>query len=359
MFAKIEDFEPVVAQLVKAGAREPYDWDAYAESFFPAASKLMIEGEEAERAGKPETASQLYLRASALYRIARFPIPRSPQQKVAWERNKIAALKGISLFKDPVQEVHVEHIHAIEGDGKRIPIYFAVPPGASKESPVPCVIIMTGLDGYRTELILWEKLFRSKGCALIVVEIPGTGDSPALKNDPVSPDREWSSLLDWIETQPTVDPKRLVVWGFSTGGYYSLRIAHTHADRLLGAVSLGGGCHRMFDREWTEAVNHLEYPFDLADSMAYKFGYPDVESYIQDARGKFSLLEAGILDMPCTRLLCINGMLDEIFPVEDYMLALQHGSPKETRFVPGTKHMGEPTSFGLILPWIEHLIWGQ
>ena len=47
----------------------------------------------------------------------------------------------------------------------------------------------------------------------------------------------------------------------STGGYYGMRIAHTHADRLLAVVSQGGGSRRMFAPEWIEAQNQMEYPY--------------------------------------------------------------------------------------------------
>ena len=131
---------------------------------------------------------------------------------------------------------------------------------------MPVVLIFTGLDGYRTELACWQEGWRLKGVATIIVEIPGTGDSPALPGDPTSPDREWSSVLDWIDEQPGLDNTKVVNWGFSTGGYYSIRLAHTHKDRVFACISLGGGAHHMFDREWLDEVNHLEYPFEYAKS---------------------------------------------------------------------------------------------
>ncbi|KAL9062854.1 MAG: hypothetical protein Q9157_008585 [Trypethelium eluteriae] len=215
---------------------------------------------------------------------------------------------------------------------------------------------MTGLDGYRTELAVWIEGWRQLGVAALVVEIPGTGDSPALANDPTSPERQWSSLLDWVGQQEAVDQKRVAVWAFSTGGYYAIRLAHTHPERLAGVVALGGGCHHMFDGEWLDEVNHLEYPFDLATTLAYKFGYgSDLEAFKREAK-KFSLLEDGTLDRPkCARLLLVNGTEDEIFPVDDYYLALQHGPVKEARFVPERKHMGEPESFFIILEWLYKL----
>lgn len=124
------------------------------------------------------------------------------------------------------------------------------------------MIIMTGLDGYRTELVVWAEGWRQVGVACMVVEIPGTGDSPATPDDPKSPDREWSSLLDWVEAQESIDQSRKCVWAFSTGGFYAIRLAHTHPNRLQGVVALGGGTHHMFDPQWLDNVNHLEYPFE-------------------------------------------------------------------------------------------------
>ncbi|KAK4990613.1 hypothetical protein LTR66_006756 [Elasticomyces elasticus] len=262
-----------------------------------------------------------------------------------------------SLREHPVHEVFIPHKHAIAGEGQHIPVYYQLPSGASRSSPAPLVIIFTGLDGYRTELAVWMEGWRQRGVGTVVVEIPGTGDSPALKDDPTSPDRQWSSLLDWVDEQEDVDHRKVCVWAFSTGGYYGIRLAHTHSDRLAGVVALGGGTHHMFDPEWLDNVNHLEYPFDLATTLAYKFGYgDDLESFKREASDKFSLLKDGTLDKPtCSRLLLVNGTDDEIFPIDDYYLCLLHGPLKEVRFLNGRKHMGEPESFVLILKWIYDL----
>jgi len=166
------------------------------------------------------------------------------------------------MREHPTKEIQVPHKHAGAGEGSTIPVYLTLPETASSSSPAPLILIMTGLDGYRTELAVWSEGWRRIGCACMVVEIPGTGDSPADRNDPTSPDREWSSLLEWIATQPEIDAKKIVVWAFSTGGFYAIRLAHTHPDKLLGTVALGGGVHHMFDPEWLSEVNHLEYPFE-------------------------------------------------------------------------------------------------
>jgi hypothetical protein len=359
MFGTASDFEPIVAEMVKNNMREPYDWDAYARMYFPQAEKLASIAREAEAKGETEKASEYYLRSSAVYRIARFPAPRSEMQREAWKRGKEVCIKGLGMREHPVKEVLIPHVHGNESEGKEIPVYYMLPSTASPSAQVPLLIIFTGLDGYRTELAVWMEGFRRIGVATVVLEIPGTGDCPAAASDPTSPDRLYSSLLDWVSAQPALDAAKTAIWAFSTGGYYAIRVAHTHASRLAGVVALGGGCHHMFDRAWLDHVNHLEYPFDLADTLAYKFGYgADVERFKAEASSTFSLLNDGTLDSKqCARLLLVNGTEDEIFPIDDYYLALQHGEPKEARFVPGVKHMGEPQSFFIILKWLYKL-WG-
>ncbi|PVH94696.1 alpha/beta-hydrolase [Periconia macrospinosa] len=354
MFSTASDFEPVVSELVAKGFKEPYNWDEYAKVYFPQAERLADVAREAQAKGEKEKASEYFLRASAVYRISRFPAPRSEVQREAWRIGKEYALTGLGLRPHPVHEVQIPHTHRLPNEGATIPAYHLVPSTATPQSPSPLLIIFTGLDGYRTELAVWMEGWRQNGVATLILEIPGTGDCPAAPSDPKSPDRLYTSLFEWIGQQNRIDQSKVAVWAFSTGGFYAIRVAHTHADKLAGVVALGGGCHYMFTPKWLDHVNHLEYPFDLANTLAYKWGYGnDVESFKRDALSKFSLLNDGTLDTPtCARLLLVNGTEDEIFPIDDYYLALQRGPPKEARFVEGVKHMGEPMSFFVILKWL-------
>lgn len=164
-------------------------------------------------------------------------------------------------------EVEIPHdAHAAANDvGAFLPGFYHLPAHAGAGRQVPLVIVFTGLDGYRTELAVWKDGWARLGVALLIVEIPGTGDNPGDPADPEAPDRVWSSMFDWVARQEGIDQGRVVNWGFSTGGYYSIRVAHTHASRLKGVVALGGGCHHMFDPEWLEAADSLEYPFEYVD----------------------------------------------------------------------------------------------
>lgn len=169
--------------------------------------------------------------------------------------------KIISYWPSPPYEVIIPHKYAIEGEGREISVFVRVPEHASASSPVPCTLMITGLDGYKCDPPPRVTSYQFEhGWAYVATDIPGSGDAPALKNDPLSPDRMWSSILDWINENPLFDNDNIAAWGLSTGGYYGLRIAHTHADRLKGVIAQGAGCHKVFEREWIEASNNAEYP---------------------------------------------------------------------------------------------------
>jgi hypothetical protein len=54
----------------------------------------------------------------------------------------------------------------------------------------------------------------------------------------------------------------------------------------------------------------------------------------------------------------LQGILDDVFPIEDSYLALQHGSIKDARFLPGLKHLGEPFASPIIFEWMSS-VFGQ
>jgi hypothetical protein len=86
----------------------------------------------------------------------------------------------------------------------------------------------------------------------------------------------------------------------------------------------------MFDPPWIGASNQMEYPFALADALAYKFGYrgaDPIAMYTAEAR-KFSLLDSGVLEHPSCKLLVIDGMEDSIFPIEDNFIVGIRGDKK-------------------------------
>ena len=371
--ADVADFDLIFEELVKRSNDDPdvlHRPDDYAKPFFPIAQQLASQAEAAATRGDDDGARTLFLRAAAVYRIARFPINRSPLTQEAWEKGKAAYEKGGRLLDPPSVPVAVPFAHADTSAGDSddaIPAYLRLPRGEKPANGWPVVLFICGLDAYRTDHTPRTQQHVDHGCATLSFEIPGTGDCPAAPNDPASPDRLMSSVLDWVaasEFQYGFDVSKIIARGISTGGYYAFRTAHIHANRLFAAVAQGGGCHHMFDPEWIGAQDQMEYPFALAEALAYKFGYRDddypaaVARYAAEAR-KFSLVDSCIVGTPTCKLLAINGMEDSIFPIEDTLLVAMQGDKKDLVARGDRGHMGNPGAEDIIYQWIDNAVAGK
>ncbi len=372
--AWVGDFDPVFAKLrIFSGddpdflIREP---DEYARAFLPVGEELVSAAQKSAAEGSVVEARDLYLRAAAVYRIARFPIIRSPLTREAWETGKAAYELAGRLLSPPSAPVTMPFIHsdADAGDSPAaIPAYLRIPEGTRPVGGWPVVLVICGLDAYRTDHTQRTQAHVDRGFAALSFEIPGTGDCPAAPNDPASADRLMGSILDWVaDSAPEYgfNPGKIFARGISTGAYYAMRVAHTHAGRLTGAVAQGLGCHHMFDAGWIHAQDQMEYPFGLANALAYKFGYRHtdtataVENYAADA-SKFSLATSGLLRAPACKLLVINGMEDSIYPSEDSILAATQGTGKDLVARGNRRHMGNPGAGEIIYEWFGKALAGR
>ena len=252
--------------MVKNNINDGYSAE-YTESFLGVANRLIAEFDAAVSQGKTADAVSLGLRAACILRIARFPYV-SPSddtgtKRQAFELQKRIYLRAVSMLDSPITEVSIPFVHRRQvEEGPSIPIYQRLPSGASADTPCPVILMLTGLDGYRTDNTVLTDLLISKGWAILLCEIPGTADCPADPKDASSPDRLWSSVLDWMETQGRFDMGKIVIWGVSAGGYYAVRSATTHSTRLRGAVAQGAGTHHFLSREWLSRIDGHEYPFE-------------------------------------------------------------------------------------------------
>lgn len=174
-------------------------------------------------------------------------------------------MKAASKWEEPITEHLIPHTAATGKDRDTIPLYVRMPKPSLARYPVhprvPVVLLITGLDGYRPDNTQRSQEFISRGWGTVIVEIPGTADSPADPADVESGDRLWTSVLDWMKGTGKFDMGRVLVWGLSCGGYSAVRVAHTHRERVRGAVGQGSGTHWFFGREWIERADGHEYPF--------------------------------------------------------------------------------------------------
>jgi pimeloyl-ACP methyl ester carboxylesterase len=352
---KFVDFESVFNHLLENNVNDPYD-DAWANAFLPTAERLVSEAGAAEKMDK-QKAIELYKRANAVYRISRFPYLNHTQVKIkAYEAQKKAYLQGARLWDVPVEEVIIPFKHKSGRDGAEIPLYTRIPPSASKDKPVSVILLITGLDGHRPDNTERTEDFLQRGWATVICDIPGVADCPVDKRDPNASDRYFDTILEYIASTPEFNSQKVIVWGLSAGGYYAIRLAHTHASKLAGAVGHGAGTHHYIGKEWLEHVHHHEYPFSLREAYLGKYGYDTWDELLEKCQKEYSLVLNKIVDKKSCRLLLVNGTLDGCMPIEDSSLLAEYGSPKEFRFVQGRYHMGYPEANSYVFPWLESVM---
>lgn len=261
-----EDFEPIFQQLIANNINDAFS-DAYTNTFLPIAEALEQQATEALNNAHNDRAAGLFRRAAVVLRISRFPYvshaskPSSSLKRLAFERQKAVYLKAASLWNPIIKEEVIPHTHAAGKDGPSIPLYIRLPNEANASNRVPVVLLMTGLDGYRPDNSQRTHEIINRGWATVICEIPGTADSPADPADPESPDRLWNSVLDYMAQRPEFDMSRVAAWGLSAGGFYAIRAACMHRERLVGCVAHGPGSHHFLGEEWLSRVNDHEYPF--------------------------------------------------------------------------------------------------
>src|SRR5437763_649941 len=165
-------------------------WSAIADRYANSAKT-----EETSDKGK---AQQDYLMAWRYYSFARWPTPNSPGKQKAYQ-NALAAFRNYSRFLDPPMETV-----RIPFEGKEITGYLRLPSGVR---PAPLVLTISALDSRKEESAQADAPVLRNGIGFFAVDMPGTGEAP-IKVD-VGAERMFSRILDYVETRPEIDSKRV------------------------------------------------------------------------------------------------------------------------------------------------------
>lgn len=319
------------------------DRDHWAETFSRYAKRYEDLAQAADAAGDTNAARENYFCAYNWYRIARYPAPNSQGKRLAYARYKANFLSAARYFDPPLEEVTMP-FSGRPGEGQVVVGYLRKPPVSGS---LPVVVVWGGIDGFkedrRAEPLLAHNL------AVLNIDQPGTGEAPIPGSEDA--ERMWDSVFNWIASQSGLDAARVGILGASTGGYWAAKLAHTHREHIRAAVNHGGCTHYAFQAEWIERAQHSDYPLELAETLATAFGRSTLEEWVEYAP-RLSLLDQGILDQPCAPLLCVNGLHDTVFPIQDQYLLLEHGMPKSARFF-DAGHMGDPPhTINTISEWL-------
>jgi esterase FrsA len=328
--------------IEKLPSLEPEPW---AETWLAPAEQLAADAERLEREGDLSAARSAWWQSYQFGFLARYPSPLHPAKMAAYDHARMAFQRATALDNPPTEAVVVP-FEGRTGEGDQIHFHVARASGGGAGA---VVVMWGGVDAWKEESYLRGRLLRESGIATIHVDMPGVGEAPVL----AGPDAErmWDPIFDWIDGSE-FDNLRIGLLGLSFGGYWAMKLAHTHRSRVRAAVNWGGGIHLTFQKSWQEKSRGASsYLMDLMAARARIFGGSTFDDYVGACPG-LSLLTQGILDQPCAPLLLVNGKDDLQNASADIHLALEYGDPKTARLFPGG-HMGDGPVLPTISSWLE------
>lgn len=114
-----------------------------------------------------------------------------------------------------------------------------LPAGFDANSAYAAIVIGHGLTVARTSLMEEGRLFAEAGFVCLAIDYRHFGTSggePRGRLHPMQETEDFKSAIDWLETQPGVDPSRIGIWGTSFGGGVVTHVA-AHDLRVRACVA--------------------------------------------------------------------------------------------------------------------------
>lgn len=181
---------------------------------------------------------------------------------------------------------------------------------APGDGPKPAVVYCNGLDSSK-ELLFWSWLpdaLARRGISTLCVDQPGSGEALRLQHLPVDPHSEhWASkAVDWLETRPEVDAKRIGMTGISLGGHFAPRAVAYEPRFASGAV--WGANHNWAEVQQKRLRREGENPVPhYWAHVMWAFGATDMEDF--HAKSAAMTLD-GVMDRITVPFLITHGEKD-------------------------------------------------
>ena len=340
---KAEDAREALAMI---GGLDPEEWG---RAWMAVGDRYSARAEASERAGTIKPAQDDYLAAWRLYTLGRWPVTAAPAKARSFAKAQDAFAAYGRLVSPRIEPIRIPF------EGTEIRAYLQKPDGVVRP---PVVINIGGSDLWKDSVAIQARCFLPFGIAALAVDMPGTADAPV----PARPgsERMISGVIDHLQSRDDLDGTRVIVRGQSWGSYWSARTAYAETERLEGAVFQSGPVHLYFQREWQqEAFKTKEFLFDYVPSRLHMLGVRTVEDAFA-FMPSLSLLDSGLIDQPTPPMLLIGGAKDSQVPFSDFLLMLEHGSPKHAWVNPQGQTMGRSLTVKdddifrtVTVPWVR------
>jgi len=177
-----------------------------------------------------------------------------------------------------------------------------VPEGYSADTPAPLIVL---LHGYTSSGMVADRYMGLSAIAddygfLLVApngtREPGGDQNPCWNasdaccnffSTDVDDSGYLMSVIERMESEYNIDPKRIYLVGHSNGGFMSYRMAYEHSDKIAAIVSLAGANHLEQRPAPEHAVNILQIHGTADETIAYQGGeiqgnrYPSAMGSVQ------------------------------------------------------------------------------
>ena len=208
---------------------------AFYEAWVAAGDRFATEATDTLAKGRQAVARELFLKASECYATAKHPIfgfPVEPRLVAAFRKQTAAFDQAMALSKKPVTTIRIPF------EKGSLPAYF-IPAVDYPDSVRPLLILTNGYDGTITDMYFASAVAAiNRGYHCLLFDGPGQGEALVEQGIPLRPDWETvvSAVIDVAVTLPLVDVARIVISGWSLGGYLSPRAA-SGDDRIAACIA--------------------------------------------------------------------------------------------------------------------------
>ena len=273
------------------------------------ADQVADQANDAETHGHLRTAGQKYLRA-ALYlcQAERMQRAGDPARNAIYQQCLDFMTRSFQLVDPSTTRVEVPF------EGSLLPAYFTrgIRPDGS---PAPTIIMWNGLDSTKEHMYTsgWPTELAARGISTLMVDCPGSGEALRLLGLHSRVESEdWArACVDYLESRPDVDTRRIGLVGWSLGGYYAPRAAAF--EKRIALVVAWGANHnwgevqlRRLQREGENPVPHYW------EHVLWVWGEDDIDTFIKHAE-RVNL--DGVVEKITSPFLITHGENDRQIPV--------------------------------------------
>ena len=336
-------------------SRGPQDPEAWWQEWCAEAERIEKLADAAAKEGRDATAGNQYLRAGNYYYAGERFVPLDDHKLGIYKKALRCYHEGLRRRRPEIEFCEVPY------EGKTLPAYFMK--SATAKGPAPSVVLFDGMDNCKEMSVLFAGLeFAKRGFNTLAIDGPGQGETLRLRKIYARHDYEVPGAAAWefVAKRPDVDPKRVVIMGYSFGGYYAPRIAAF--ERRYAACVCLGALHWDLHAWQLKIKEQLKADPKKSAQSNFQFqwilGLSDSDAALERAK-LFSL--AGVAEKIACPVLITHGANDRVVPVQaahDLYAALK--TPKKTLkiFTPGeggAEHCqvdDRPLGISYIADWI-------